>query len=843
LKVKVLQDRGTNNPSRFVETSQRVPIAERTAKTSILLLELLLVAAVVHQLRIESQRHFSALLGFVICGFVVHTYLPMKVRLGFFGLLSIASVLLILGLENGLRVLGTGGVLIGICYLPIRYAMRIALLVATGLALAFTRARFPLPFWPILGSMFMFRLMIFLYDCRRETTKPSWSWSLSYFFMMPNVCFPLFPVVDFKTLRQTWYNEGEWEIYQRGVTWIFRGIVHLLLYRVIKSYVVPDADQLVDVQSVALFVVTNFALYLQVSGQFHLITGLLHLFGFNLPRTHDHYFLASSFRDIWSRINIYWKNFMAKMFFFPVFFAMRHRGTPMLPAIVFGVLAVFVCTWLFHSWQTFWLLGRFPLSANDATLWLGVGVCVAINAVLDTGKSGTNMQRSAWNSALYLSVRTVMMFLLVSLFWACWTKPGFLVLIAGVMGRPGAVFGLLVVLAWLLLAVAVGMLIQFAQRSRLYANWKIQQLDFAASVKLHLSALAVILVLLSTWSSHLFAPNVAEWIAAFRVGQSETEEDEKQLKSYYEDLNMAAIQAGPLLNSFSPQTEARRTQALGFNKVSRTSDAYQGLELIPKLQTELEGRPFTVNEFGMRDRRTLARTKPTATTRIALVGSSIVMGYGVSDEETFARVLETRLNNEFANSEQHFEVLNFGVGKQWAPHRLIRIQRQVVGFEPSVLFYFAHQDEFQELASHTAQLVSQNLRLPSKHIQAVATLSKVSTQMAPGAIQSRLMQHEPELLTAVYRSIVDECRNHEIVPVWIYLPVPSPGTDQTAPKLIPVATDAGFIVCNLSDWTHNRDDLFPNKEHHPNAQGHQLIAEALMRMIKNKSEIGVNAGP
>ena len=47
------------------------------------------------------------------------------------------------------------------------------------------------------------------------------------------------------------------------------------------------------------------------------------------------------------------------------------------------------------------------------------------------------------------------MFATVSLFWACWTHPGFLKLLWGIARRPGAVAGLLQVAGWMLAAVAV----------------------------------------------------------------------------------------------------------------------------------------------------------------------------------------------------------------------------------------------------------------------------------------------------------------------------------------------------------------------------------------------------
>src|SRR5262249_11884526 len=130
-----------------------------------------------------------------------------------------------------------------------------------------------------------------------------------------------------------------------------------------------------DLPHVFLFLAANYALYLKVSGYFHIITGVFHLFGFGLPRTHDNYFLASSFTDIWRRINIYWKDFLMKVFFFPAFFTLRGWGTRL--AVAAAALWVFLATWLLHAYQVFWMTGGLPLTLYDAGLWLVVGALVA----------------------------------------------------------------------------------------------------------------------------------------------------------------------------------------------------------------------------------------------------------------------------------------------------------------------------------------------------------------------------------------------------------------------------------------------------------------------------------
>ena len=230
---------------------------------------------------------------------------------------------MILGVVNAAWLLGFGLVLLGICHLPLKLWLRVGLLLLAGGFAAAAKVEWisgpwSAAIWPILASMFMFRLIVYVYDNQHE--KISLARSISYFFMLPNICFPMFPVVDYRGFRRTYYDTEEHEIYQTGIDWMVRGIIHLILYRAIYYYWTLTPAEVIDPDTLTQYLVSNFLLYLRISGDFHLITGMLHLFGFNLIPTHHLYCLASSFTDFWRRINIYWKDFMMKIFYYPLFF-------------------------------------------------------------------------------------------------------------------------------------------------------------------------------------------------------------------------------------------------------------------------------------------------------------------------------------------------------------------------------------------------------------------------------------------------------------------------------------------------------------------------------------------
>src|SRR5215472_8905009 len=408
-----------------------------------------LIVLVVNQWRLESVS-LSRVMQLAFVGFIIHHLLPLRFRLPFFAALSLAAVITGVGqvgpaviagwihgkstlngvlyqLVPGLTLIGVGLFLIGLCHLPIRFSARVALIALVGAGLVFLRAHSQwLPdvseMWVILGSMFMFRLMIYLYDLKHRTAPFSFSRAISYFFLLPNVCFPLFPVVDYKTFCSTYNNEDWPRVYQTGLKWMFRGVIQLLLYRLIYQYAPLDVSKLSSTLDAAGFMLGMYLLYLRVSGTFHLIIGLLHMFGFNLPETHHFYFLATSFTDLWRRINIYWKDFVMKLFFFPTHFTLRKMGT--LRAISVATVVTFFATWALHSWQWFWIRGVPLLSWKDFSFWVILALLVLATALYEAtwGRKRTlTPSRVTLRRRLVFGVEAAGVFCLMCILWTLWT--------------------------------------------------------------------------------------------------------------------------------------------------------------------------------------------------------------------------------------------------------------------------------------------------------------------------------------------------------------------------------------------------------------------------------------
>jgi alginate O-acetyltransferase complex protein AlgI len=325
--------------------------------------------------RIEERafqgRAFQNLATLAFLALPVHYLAPFRFKKPLFLAISIAGLFWVFGAVLAAIVLAFATVLIGVCFLPIRWSGRAAIIGAIAVACAIARpgmasAVIPDGVWAIVASIFMFRMMIYLYELKHAKNPENLVDTLCYFFLLPNYCFMHFPVVDYRTMQRGYFAQNVHTIQQRGLDMMFRGTIHLLCYRLIYHELLIPASKVHDPASLGAYLVCNYLLYLQVSGQFHMAAGMLHLFGFQLPQTHHHYLFATSFTDYWRRINIYWKDFMVRLFFNPVVF--RLKRWPQALALSLATVTVFLAGGsLFRtpSFGEFW--GRSFWSTSNGT--------------------------------------------------------------------------------------------------------------------------------------------------------------------------------------------------------------------------------------------------------------------------------------------------------------------------------------------------------------------------------------------------------------------------------------------------------------------------------------------
>jgi alginate O-acetyltransferase complex protein AlgI len=370
-----------------------------------------------------EQPAFFRLACIVFGGFVVSYWLPFRYKEAFLIVLSLAGAYLLLSPLVASLLIAIGLLLFSIIRSGLEFRWRVLILLAMLCVFIYGRStgRFHVPgdLWPVLGAMFMFRMIIYLYDMKHQSSPASLKDFLSYFFLLPNYYFLLFPVVDFQAFRRGYFQRDIHSVAQQGVWWIFRGTTHLLLYRLIYQlqgrFTPPNVAVTI---AVVVKVIACYLLYLRISGQFHIIAGMLCLFGYDMPETNHRYLLAHSINDMWRRMNIYWKDFMVKIVYFPAYFKLRRGGA--LRAELLSTVLVIVATYVLHAYQFFWLKGRFRVAVNDALFWTILGSVMLLNVWIEFKTRG-RPGRSGWGARLQNAAQIAATFAFMALLWSMWS--------------------------------------------------------------------------------------------------------------------------------------------------------------------------------------------------------------------------------------------------------------------------------------------------------------------------------------------------------------------------------------------------------------------------------------
>ena len=819
-----------------------------------------LLAAAFTLYHLENRAFYDFVMLLTLCGFVINHYLPKSLRLPFFFLLSMAGFWGIFGVAhpvNGLSLIGLGFAFFIICHLPIALWLRVTMLAAVGGFLASVSAGWiragELPtVLPILASIFMLRLAIYLYDLESGKLPASIWHRLSYFFMLPNAVFPFFPVIDSATFGRTYYNDDEARIYQRGARWMFRGFIHLLLYRLISSYFLLSPEEVTGPLGFLQYIVANFSLYFKISGLFHLIIGMLLLFGFNLPETHARYFFSSSFIDFWRRINIYWKDFMQKMVFTPTYLRLKNLGLGPTHCLVLSIAVVFFATWSLHAYQWFWLRGTALFTVPDIAFWSILAVLLILQTLHEQRQEAMPAQtgkRYLLSDRSFLVIRTLCTFLTICLLWSLWTSASLAAWVSlwkasGLLPAlgPGPVTAagwiqtcLVGMLVLSMVAIAAGVSFGLApyrtamqdQRRRIRKGEGNEEAWWRTTSGAAALA-ALVLVQLPPFAA-LLTPGVravAQEINDTRLSEKEHAQLER---GYYEDLTNVNSMNSKLWHLLLGKPNGRPD--VRDMPVMRVRDDYLDFDFAPNKSAQWFGATYAINRWGMRD-KDYDLAKPAGAFRIAMLGSSREAGWGVGYDERFETLLENRLDSDpDLASGRKVEILNFSVDSYVAYHQLLTLNEKVWPFQVDAVFYMAGDRDYnlEELARVYKRLPIE----PPAFLADVFSKAGINRAMPLDDIIWRLQAHQLEIVASAYKGIVEACRQKGVQPVWFYVPRIA-GDDPWKAKLTPLAKDAGFVVVDLGAIFSGQDYAalrLSNWDWHPNSEGHRMIADTIYERL------------
>lgn len=797
-----------------------------------------IILFIVWRFQFEKSSGVLEYIPLILTGFICHSFLPFKFRPAALSVIAFILIYWAFGLLAGSIIISTGISIIIICHLPIKFNYRLCIILGLTCMLALLRTGFIYIPWLImtvmyLAPMFMFRLIVYLYEIKHYNIPASKWQSIAYFFLFPNIFFLFFPIIDYKTYVKTYHNCPMNEVWQKGIRWMLRGIIHILCYRLICYSLLIDVTQVNDLLSLLHYAIINYSLILRLSGIFYFAVGLLCMFGLNLPQVFDNYFLATSFVDLWRRINIYWRDFILKVFFYPIMFRYKKKIKKNLLAIT--MMTVFVITWMLHSYQLFWITGEIAFKITDAVFWLTIGACITLNSVLieRSALKGNKIVKEK-NFIVYLMnmIKMQGMLLVMSFMWALWESRSlqdwiYIMSKAGIFSAHDA--GMIVVIIFSI--TVIGILLHY-----LLNLPKVKELVNTAPKNTAVLTIPsiILLALFSLGSISRLPPHAQNLILAMSNGSPNKIEKANVETGYYDRLiegdEVATIGIGgksfKKLVRDNPYTEAYYISNDILHRRMKANLKIEGID-----------HNFRSNSFGIRDKE-YSVIKPAGTKRYAILGGSYEMGSGVDNDQVFEAMVEERMNKE----GDKVEFFNFSAGGYYILQHVELVNEVIFKYDLDGVIYFAHSEERSKVIKNFTNLIKQKTPLKYPFLEYIQKVSGVKSYMSVLQIHDLLVPYTDTIIKWGYTEIEKKCREHNSVPVWAYLPTTSESVNMKEYNQIKgYAEKLNFVTLDMRDAYGN----LPSSEvqlsewnAHPNVLGHRLIAERFYRELKkNKSQL------
>jgi hypothetical protein len=271
-------------------------------------------------------------------------------------------------------------------------------------------------------------------------------------------------------------------------------------------------------------------------------------------------------------------------------------------------------------------------------------------------------------------------------------------------------------------------------------------------------------------------------------------------------------------------------------------------ELKENIDKRLFGQPFTTNSHGMRDRE-YTLEKPEGTFRVALLGSSMDMGWGIATQESYVSLLEEWLNSHAVKRglSRRFQVLNFAVAAYAPLQRLEAFRRKAREFQPDMVIYSATMLDNRLTEIHLCDLFRAHADLCHDFLKKAVTDAGLTPEDLRTASEDRLVNKETvkaklrpyywPIYDATLGTLAAECRAEGIALACVIIPrvgkADAPETRaETVARLHGISAHHAIPLFDLSGTFDGQDPaLFEIAawDDHPNALGHRRLFLALCR--------------
>ncbi|MFH1510424.1 MAG: SGNH/GDSL hydrolase family protein [Candidatus Woesearchaeota archaeon] len=297
---------------------------------------------------------------------------------------------------------------------------------------------------------------------------------------------------------------------------------------------------------------------------------------------------------------------------------------------------------------------------------------------------------------------------------------------------------------------------------------------------------------------------------------------ELYLRIHYSGL-LAQILTGKM-TGYPNAVESLGKLSQGYPLTPNTTVVYTGY------LTFLQPSTITTNSQGFRDVEH-NKGKPANTVRILSLGDSVAFGEGVNLEDTYAKVLERKLNN---HSTKKYEVLNFGRFAYGTMDELELLEKKGLDYSPDIVILMMVYNDFQNVGT----VQNDNLLLESVRRDTANSSLRLSQWLDRKLTileyrKSENMYNETDkynLVKLPLEGIINLCLQHDIHLMVLQYHGHQPYMDDISNFL---ATQ-GIRTIDLQKSklvTDYRNGEIMLPDGHPTPLGHQIIADILFENL------------
>jgi len=243
------------------------------------------------------------------------------------------------------------------------------------------------------------------------------------------------------------------------------------------------------------------------------------------------------------------------------------------------------------------------------------------------------------------------------------------------------------------------------------------------------------------------------------------------------------------------------------------SDPLLVFRLPPHTQKTYQGVMISTNALGFRDRE--IERKQDGELRILLLGDSITFGYGVSDEETYGRKLESILTSELGRKVR---TVNAGMGGFNTVQEAAFLENQAAAIDPDVvsLLYLPNDIDSNIPPFNPGEAIYGNASKVTRILLEKSWLFRLAVFASTEPEPKRLAElgirgrGAKDSLTALAR-IAALCRQRRVpFETFFYREKEESGAgarfiDELFSQVSRVGVENGFVVTDVRPWWGNRD--------------------------------------